>query len=128
MVGRLILLTLLAAAALAEFRWDLPRGFPKPRAVPGNPMTQAKVKLGRYLFYDRRMSGNGTQSCATCHRQELAFTDGKALPVGSTGQPGVDWLDIRLPAGMRGTGETDLLCWVDGRVSNAVRINLWSGD
>jgi uncharacterized protein (TIGR03437 family) len=57
---------------------------------------------------------------------------GVAVPVvgisPATGQPGVDWLDIRLPAGMRGTGETDLLCWVDGRVSNAVRINLWSGD
>jgi uncharacterized protein (TIGR03437 family) len=43
-------------------------------------------------------------------------------------QPGVDWLTVRLPAGLRGAGETDLLCWVDGRVSNVVRINLWSAD
>jgi len=44
------------------------------------------VTLGRLLFYDPRLSGNGTQSCASCHRQELAFTDGRARAVGSTGQ------------------------------------------
>jgi len=38
------------------------------------------------LFYDQRLSGNGTQSCASCHRQELAFTDGRAAAVGSTGE------------------------------------------
>jgi cytochrome c peroxidase len=46
----------------------------------------ALVTLGRLLFYDPRLSGNGTQSCASCHRQELAFTDGRARAVGSTGQ------------------------------------------
>lgn len=86
MVGRLILLALVAAAAGAQFRWDLPKGFPKPRAAPGNPMSEAKVRLGRYLFYDKRMSVNGMQACASCHRQQLAFTDGKALAVGATGQ------------------------------------------
>jgi cytochrome c peroxidase len=86
MVGRLIVLALAGVAAVAQFQWDLPRGFPEPRATPGNPMSAAKVRLGRYLFYDKRMSGNGTQSCASCHRQELAFTDGKAVAVGSTGQ------------------------------------------
>jgi len=49
-------------------------------------MSQAKVQLGRYLFYDTRMSVNGKQSCASCHRQELAFTDGRATAVGATGQ------------------------------------------
>jgi cytochrome c peroxidase len=51
-----------------------------------NPMSPAKVLLGRYLFYDTRMSVNGTQSCASCHRQELAFTDGRATALGATGQ------------------------------------------
>jgi len=81
------------AAAMAEkapepaaYRWDLPKGFPRPPVPPGNPMSAAKVELGRYLFYDKRMSVNGTQACATCHRQELAFTDGKPLAVGATGQ------------------------------------------
>jgi cytochrome c peroxidase len=52
----------------------------------GNPMTAAKVELGRYLFYDARMSVNGKASCATCHKQELAFTDGRAVSAGATGQ------------------------------------------
>ena len=49
-------------------------------------MSAAKVELGRYLFYDQRMSVNGKQSCASCHRQELAFTDGRAHAEGTTGQ------------------------------------------
>jgi uncharacterized protein (TIGR03437 family) len=54
---------------------------------------------------------------------------GVAVPVAGirpAAQPGVDWLTVRLPAGFIGSGETDLLCWVDGLVSNVVRINLWS--
>jgi cytochrome c peroxidase len=46
----------------------------------------AKVLLGRYLFYDKRMSVNHTTSCATCHRQDLAFTDGRAQAKGATGE------------------------------------------
>ncbi len=64
----------------------LPRGFPQPRIPSDSPITEAKVRLGRYLFYDKRMSLNGTTSCATCHRQELAFTDGRSHAVGATGQ------------------------------------------
>jgi cytochrome c peroxidase len=48
-------------------------------------MTPARVELGRRLFYDTRLSGNGTQACSTCHRQELAFTDGRPRAVGSLG-------------------------------------------
>ncbi len=49
-------------------------------------MSAEKVELGRRLFYDVRLSGNGTQSCASCHRQEQAFTDGRAHALGSTGE------------------------------------------
>lgn len=45
-----------------------------------------KARLGRYLFYDKRISVNGTYSCASCHQQELAFTDGRAQARGATGQ------------------------------------------
>ena len=48
-------------------------------------MNVAKVELGRRLFYDTRLSGNQTFSCATCHQQARAFTDGRAHAVGSTG-------------------------------------------
>jgi cytochrome c peroxidase len=51
-----------------------------------NPMSVEKVELGRFLFYDKRLSGNQTQSCAGCHQQELAFTDGLPRAQGSTGE------------------------------------------
>jgi len=42
-----------------DFEWDLPKGFPRPAVPADNPMSIAKVELGRYLFYDKRMSVNG---------------------------------------------------------------------
>jgi len=76
-----------AAPLPAAFRWDLPPGFPAPKVPADNPMTSAKVELGRQLFYDTRLSGTGTYACATCHRQELAFTDGLPRAVGATAEP-----------------------------------------
>jgi cytochrome c peroxidase len=70
----------------ASYVWDLPPGFPRPKVPADNPMTPAKVELGRYLFYDTRLSVDGTYSCATCHEQRLAFTDGKGRAVGVTGE------------------------------------------
>ena len=69
----------------SDYDWHLPPGFPKPLVPADNPMTEAKFQLGRFLFYDVRLSGNATQSCASCHTQKLAFTDGKVVAVGSTG-------------------------------------------
>ncbi len=68
------------------FEWDIPKGFPRPAVPVDNPMSAAKVQLGRYLFYDQRLSVNEKESCASCHRQELAFTDGRAHAEGTTGQ------------------------------------------
>ena len=75
-----------AVASAADFSWNLPPGFPKPAVPAANPMSEAKVGLGRYLFYDTRLSFNGKESCATCHRQALAFTDGRAHAEGTTVQ------------------------------------------
>ena len=69
------------------FTWHLPPGVPRPRVPADNPMTDAKVRLGRRLFYDTRLSGNETYACASCHQQALAFTDGRPHAIGSTGQP-----------------------------------------
>ncbi len=41
-----------------------------------NPQTPEKIELGKMLFFDRRLSGDGTMSCVTCHDPEMAFTDG----------------------------------------------------
>lgn len=75
-----------ADATEDSYAWKLPEGFPVPKVPADNPMTEEKVKLGRRLFYDKRLSLNQTQSCGTCHQQALAFTDGKANAVGSTGE------------------------------------------
>lgn len=63
---------------------------PEHMAVPAipdfNPPTAEKIELGRYLFYDKRLSANQTQACSSCHEQSLAFTDGAIRSIGSTGQ------------------------------------------
>lgn len=73
------------APGVGSWRWELPAHFPVPKVPESNPMSEAKVDLGRHLFYDRRLSGNGTQSCASCHHQDKAFTDGLGTAIGSTG-------------------------------------------
>lgn len=51
-----------------------------------NPITDHGATLGRVLFYDQKLSGDGTTSCASCHHQKLAFTDAKRVSVGFRGQ------------------------------------------
>jgi cytochrome c peroxidase len=68
------------------FDWPLPDGVPPPAVPADNPMSEAKIALGRRLFHDPRLSANGTIACASCHRQALAFTDGRGRAVGATGE------------------------------------------
>jgi cytochrome c peroxidase len=70
----------------AAWTWTLPAGWLVPKVPEANPMGNAKVELGRHLFYDDRLSGNEQMSCATCHKQSLGFGDARATPFGSTGQ------------------------------------------
>ncbi|HXH41239.1 MAG TPA: cytochrome-c peroxidase, partial [Thermoanaerobaculia bacterium] len=72
--------------AESPFDWRLPPGFPLPLTPPDNLQTTARFALGRKLFYDRRLSANQTQSCADCHQQSHAFSDGRPTAIGSTGQ------------------------------------------
>jgi cytochrome c peroxidase len=48
----------------------------------------ARVRLGRWLFYDARLSSDQTVSCATCHRPDYAFSQPEPLPIGVGGQRG----------------------------------------
>jgi cytochrome c peroxidase len=86
------LLSVMICLAAAEppnpgvYVWNLPKGFPQPRVPADNHMTATKVELGRHLFYDTRLSINDKASCATCHQQALAFTDGRAASLGATGE------------------------------------------
>ena len=88
-LGGGVLLTLLAlggCGAPAEYDWQIPEGYPRPLETERNPMSEAKVEFGRYLFYDTRLSGNGRQACASCHQPEYAFSEPRRRAVGSTGE------------------------------------------
>lgn len=79
---------LLTAAAPPGWRWSLPGGVEPPRVPAYNQMSDAKVELGRRLFYDADLSANGTLSCAGCHEQRRSFADGNATRPGIHGEPG----------------------------------------
>jgi cytochrome c peroxidase len=53
-----------------------------------NPLSPAKIELGRKLFFEPRLSVDGKISCSSCHKPELAFTDGKPLAQGIEGRLG----------------------------------------
>jgi cytochrome c peroxidase len=76
----------LASSTITSYSWELPPDFPTPSVPKDNPISAAKVNLGRHLFYDTRISANNTFSCGTCHQPAKAFTDGKITPTGSTGE------------------------------------------
>lgn len=61
------------------YRLAVPLNFPAFEDDPHNPLSETGVALGRRLFYDVRLSGNNKISCASCHQQQLAFSDGTAL-------------------------------------------------
>ncbi len=80
--------TLLAALALwASDRPAIPLGLDAFLPVPeDNPITLEKAALGRKLFHDKRLSRDGTVSCATCHDAAHAFADERPLAIGVRGQ------------------------------------------
>ncbi len=73
-------------AQKANYPWPIIKGFPKPQVPNDNPMSIAKVSLGRALFYDNNLSANQQQSCATCHIQKYAFAEPLVVSIGSTGE------------------------------------------
>lgn len=80
---------LLGAGGSTVYRWNKPAWVPDPVVPKDNPMSDAKVELGRHLFYDKRLSADKSMACATCHVQAKAFTDGKAVSPGVNGADGV---------------------------------------
>lgn len=66
-----------------------PEGFPPYFDPANNPTTVEGIALGRRLFYDPILSGDNTQACSDCHRQENAFSDPRVLSIGIDGQPGL---------------------------------------
>lgn len=81
-----------------------------PMPIPAsNPLTVEGIALGRYLFYEERLSGDNTMSCGTCHEPGLAFTDGNAVSEGIDGIAGT-----RSAMALANVGYASSLFW-DGR-------------
>jgi cytochrome c peroxidase len=76
--GSLILFFFIMGFALKAYAGHL-EPFKNVRVAEENPQTPEKIELGKRLFFDRRLSGDGTMSCATCHNPEMAFTDGQEI-------------------------------------------------
>jgi cytochrome c peroxidase len=101
-------------APSAAFELPLPTGISKTlwrrRIPPDNPMTPVKVALGQALYFDKRLSSDGTISCATCHDPANAFTDHTVIAVGASSKVGTRNAPTILNAMF-----SDQLFW-DGRV------------
>jgi cytochrome c peroxidase len=93
---------------------DVPSNFPKFVDDLDNPLTKEGIELGRLLFYDTRLSGSNQLSCASCHRQDLAFSD--AIALSNTGASGKT-LPRHSPALINLAWATNGLFW-DGGVTN----------
>jgi cytochrome c peroxidase len=74
------------------FRPQIPTGIPRwkwRKLIPQeNPLTAEKVALGQALYFDKRLSVDGTVSCATCHDPAMAFADRNTLALGVAGRIG----------------------------------------
>ena len=67
---------------------EAPLGAEIDLASLSEPPTPDRVRLGRWLFYDKRLSADNTVACATCHRPEHAFSEPTAVSTGIGGQKG----------------------------------------
>ena len=70
------------------YELELPDGFAPPIIPPDNPLTTQGIALGRQLFYDPILSQDQSRSCASCHHQDKAFSDGAPFSFGVLGIEG----------------------------------------
>lgn len=66
----------------------VPAGLPKIRFPKDNPPTEAKIALGKQLYFDPRLSSDNTVSCATCHDPKKGWSNGEAVATGVGGLKG----------------------------------------
>jgi cytochrome c peroxidase len=91
---------------------DVPLGLPPVPVPEDNPMTAAKVELGKMLYFDKRLSKDNTISCATCHDPKLAWAEERPTSEGVEGQIGE-----RNSPTVLNTAYLDTLFW-DGRAES----------
>jgi cytochrome c peroxidase len=86
------MISIMIGSPLAYARSPHPVGFPavatRAAVPPDNPQTAQKVALGQQLFFDARLSADGTVACSTCHNPAHAFTDARPTSVGIKGRVG----------------------------------------
>ncbi len=70
------------------YKLSIPSHFPDMNIPADNPMTVEGVELGRYLFYEKRLSGNDQMSCGTCHTPYTSFSDSAKYSTGIDGIKG----------------------------------------
>jgi cytochrome c peroxidase len=85
----LLLLVLAAPARSQDVTMPLPEGVMAPEVPADNPLTAAKVELGKKLYFDPRLSKDDTVSCATCHDPRVGFAENKPVSDGVGGAKGV---------------------------------------
>ena len=78
----------------------------QPPIPADNPMSAAKVALGKQLFFDPRLSVNGTVSCNSCHNVMSSGTDNRSVSVGVGGQKGGRSAPTRPGSSKRATPRT----------------------
>src|SRR5215469_6439291 len=66
----------------------VPESATRAAIPPDNPQTEEKIALGERLFFDGRLSADGTVACSTCHDPNRAFTDGRPASIGIKGRVG----------------------------------------
>lgn len=90
MIPALMLSLVAAAPAPSQEAWKLtiPLGLPHPKIPSTNPITEAKVELGKQLYFDTRLSKDNTVSCATCHDPSKGWSNGDKVATGIGGQKG----------------------------------------
>ena len=76
-------------AANGDQLLSIPMGFPPMEFPEDNGLTQARWKLGKRLFFEKRFSIDKSISCASCHQPDLAFSDNKAFSLGAYNRKGV---------------------------------------
>jgi len=78
---RILSLAMVLAGAMMPLH-AAPLGLPAVPIPADNPQTPQKIALGEQLFHDKRISADGTVSCATCHQQSKGFTDHRRVSRG----------------------------------------------
>ncbi len=91
---------------------EIPSHFPQMDIPMDNPMTEEGIELGRFLFYEPRLSGDNTMSCSSCHMPENGFAESTAF---STGIEGISGNRNAMP--LFNLGWEEFFFW-DGRKSS----------